>query len=110
MNYELAKELKDVGFKCNTNYPSRHGWTDGVPDYFDYDRGWNYHGLHVFKPTLSELIEACGDEIESLIHDIGAQEWVATQFQAFGGKPTLHARGKTPEEAVARLYLALNQK
>lgn len=50
-------------------------------------------------PTLSELIEACGDRFFSLCNFSGL-------YQAMGeGKSQ---SGPSPEEAVANLYLSLN--
>lgn len=92
MNYELAKELKDAGFPEN------------VANYSVAGR----HGL-LFFPTLSELIEACG------------RIWVGPcelgWHSGFDGHPFSHLDekrpqgcGATPEEAVARMWLALNKK
>ena len=98
ITYELTKELKDTGF--DFRYIEEG---ENMP-FLDVDMTWMWH-----TPTLSELIEACGNRIESLIHDIGAKEWTATQFQPFGGMGIKIGRGKTPEESVARLWLALNK-
>ena len=54
-------------------------------------------------PTLSELIEACGDSFHSLSMD-DKTHWVAN-WRVYG-----ESRGSTPEEAVAKLYIALNKK
>lgn len=98
MNYELAKELKDAGFPfewCDIN----HTHTD-ICSPSD-------------TPSLSELIVACGDRFYSLnLCSTGKEggnpapmEWVAhTMPMSAGG------HGETPEEAVARLWLALNKK
>ena len=50
INYELAKELKDVGFP-----QTGKGATMISPDYSMSS------GTTAVAPTLSELIEACGD-------------------------------------------------
>ena len=90
ISYELAAELKGAGFPQSppTN-PHLH------PDYRD----------GVKFPTLSELIEACGDEFIGLRrHKIAGVEGVIRwQIEM---RPVLY---KTPEEAVARLWLALNK-
>ncbi len=63
-------------------------------------------------PTLSELIEACGEKFEELINL--KDKWICygggkdiikgvEQWHAFG-------EGSTPEEAVANLWLELNKK
>ena len=101
MNYKLTRELKDAGF---TN--------------------WNQE----LQPTLSELIESCGEGFISLSRiDFIDSEKLQTdkkvvkyyRFNASGGKVREltyrnktyeHVKlGKTPEEAVARLWLALNK-
>jgi hypothetical protein len=95
ISYELAKELKDVGFP-QSGPPSRFLWqpTD-KPNVMDNG---------VYCPTLSELIEACGDRFEQLkrINDV---MWYAD------GEPhpdhSYRAAFSSPEEAVARLWLAL---
>ncbi len=111
MNYELAKELKDAGW---------HEWPEtlmGKPIstvHGDAD-GWYYF------PPLSELIEACGDillfklpkdnEWDSSEKDV----WVASTVEKYLCADTYFIdtnfngeTGSTPEEAVARLWLALN--
>ena len=91
MNYELAKELKDAGFP-------QHEPCDTCPR------------MDFCTPTLSELIEACGDGIRYLCRD-NEGNWEAAEG-ALVGRQLLHhfsvACG-TPEEAVAMLYLALNK-
>jgi hypothetical protein len=60
----------------------------------------------VAYPTLSELIEACGDEFGSLSF-VNGKYWSVT------GGPRgicINTEGKTTEEAVARLWLELNKK
>ncbi len=78
MNYELAKELKDAGLV----------WDSDNADY----------------PTLSELIEACGIYFGALERAVSEKEitWLCG-----GLNHAFIAKGDTPEEAVARLWLAL---
>ena len=55
-------------------------------------------------PTLSQLIEACEDfEALTKEHSLAGDEWVASSFHK-----RLFGRGSTPDEAVARLWLAEN--
>ena len=109
MNYELAQELKDAGFPNITYLQHRQGrefiLPDGsVPVYSlgdaDNVRDW-------FIPILEELIEACGEKFDRLVacHDKGA--WDATSEKDSDGF-CKRASGKTPTEAVARLWLALH--
>ena len=129
MNYKLAKQLKDAGFPQRLNME-----IDGE----GYDRckeGRLIPGMVIdeknaarvlkkgedmgeiaYEPTLEELIEACGDEFDKLIKNYGEEEnklakeifgedsdWIAYAY-------SLTASGKTPTEAVAKLWLKLNKK
>ena len=92
MNYELAKQLKDAGFDQELIGAYDATFSDGI-----------------YVPTLSELIEACGDDFDSLRkRDTG--------FIAFPTSEKLKERREwclaigTPKEAVARLWVALNAK
>jgi len=103
MNYELAKELKDLDFWSEhsartSEYPDKDGF---VP------------------PDLPELIEACGEGFCCLLRcsKEGYPESYEKYFGAddvmYGDKfglSTMEYVGSTPEEAVARLWLALNKK
>lgn len=61
------------------------------------------------SPNLSELIEACGDEIEAIHRE--AKGWVAveTLFNSSGNVFPYQVGASTPEEAVANLWLKLNE-
>ena len=98
MTFELAKQLKDAG--------------------------WKYSSWQEYEPTLSELIKACGDEFKGLLPPgIMHNEWEAIRKlgwikpAAEDSNPQYKAiykdwdtwGGKTPEEAVAKLWLALNK-
>ena len=81
MTYELAKELKDAGFPM---------------PYKDQVGG--------FRPTLEELIEACGHSGNVSLHlDLFGEHCVARKGNHSGV-------GSTPTEAVARLWIALNKQ
>jgi hypothetical protein len=121
MDYELAKELKDAGFPLNEKrkllgkYDKAYAPNspDGVlnPDY-------------EIVPTLEELIEACGFGFAALhrADDIASvpQVYPPTSdprpfsFIARGRKSSdlstfSTPMCKTPTEAAARLWLALNR-
>lgn len=83
--YELALELKKAGF------PQLE------------------EGDYVSIPSLEQLIEACGEKLNGLINKGGV--WIATggEHRGFYGDDFVPV-GKTPTEAVARLWLALNKK
>ena len=105
MNYELAKELNDAGFP----QPKRWGTvlencTCGSSEYMS---GNKVHAPNsdclLIEPNLEELIEACGDKLHFItrVHD---DIWEAGARDSFYDAGS----GKTPIEAVARLWLALN--
>jgi hypothetical protein len=93
MTYELAKQIKDAGFLfqfvdkgCTT--------LERLPDHL------------CNTPTLSHLIEACGDRFYSLVYAM-ENDWRC--FSEREGDYVDTADGSTPEEeAVAKLWLALH--
>lgn len=99
MNHELAKKLKDADF------PYKAG--DGT-----YAQSFNSETGEIteahYLPGLSELIEACGENKPTL------RPWNVFEWQASVPHPTVRqlvmGTGKTPEEAVANLWLELNKK
>lgn len=139
MTYELSKELKDAGFpQDNTHFKwlPAIGFVeekvieedeDGKPVVVeravlsslenevqlscDYAEEWRPNMYAA--PNLSELIEACGDAFYGIYRADGL-------WHASAGKDappesnlfllTFDEEGSTPEEAVARLWLALNKK
>ncbi len=119
MNYELLKQLKDAWF------PRSENWKEEEDE------------LGVFftsEPTLSDLIEACGEQYETRYkitddeHKVHYQtpmffhlskkyltrdsaRWVAGYYHS--AIPTgswIEAMGDTPEIALANLYLKFNKK
>lgn len=113
MSYKLAKQLKDAGFpqygkgevSINVNLLS------GETPKEAYERG-----SYDYVPTLSELIEACGDRFVSLSRSfddhLKTAYWQAIGLQGeypqVANKNVL-SQGDTPEEAVVRLWLALQK-
>ena len=92
IDYNLAKQLKEKGF------PNWH------IDSCECERCSCY-----YIPTLDELIEACGlrfGELQRDIDDIGEVIWYAAERSYKG----VYGKGKTPEEAVAKLWIELNKK
>ncbi len=92
MDYELAKSLMDAGFPQTgkgslTGSPNKLVWRSG-------DR--------VYVPTLEELIEACGESFGSL--DKQHDGWLAYTNNDHG------CFAETPAEAVARLWLSLQNR
>jgi len=107
MNYELARELKDAGF---TQYDDEQRQIDNfgilLREGFS-NEDTRKKAVVCYIPSLSELIDVCGDEFSSLLK-CADEEW-----RAYGGAKkgeVLYHKGSTSEEAVARLWLALNPK
>ncbi len=87
MNYELAKSLQDSGFK------HLHG-----AGCYEFETG-------TCAPTLSELIAACGDGLWRIERYFDGT-WFVNDCNNDGSVDYY----KTPEEAVANLWLELNKK
>ena len=65
------------------------------------------YGETIYSPTLSELIEACGARFRSLTRngvDFEVEEDICDEDET-----PLHFTGKTPEEAVANLWIELKK-
>ncbi len=102
ISYELVKQLKDVGFvqkgKGHFEYSS-----EKIGDYEEWQDTLTYF------PELSELIKACEDEFVSVGHSINSLREVGVEWLALS-KSLKEIVGNSSEEAVAKLWLALNKK
>ena len=99
MNYELALKLSNARFPFN----SYRDWDKS--DYFWYPclDFTKQERRKLYIPTLEELIEECGDNLIDLTRtDDG---WTTNSENSL-----TQIEGKTPTEAVANLWLALNKK
>lgn len=104
MNDELERELKDAGFPI-------HPWSGNIEACYC---GSERSGECI--PILSELIEACGEEFNMV--NVTSNPEPSKKWHALAGYVMVleaaltntHAYGATPQEAVARLWLALNKK
>jgi len=95
MDYALAKELKLAGFP----QIRREG-------FFLYSEQLPYApraSEKVYAPTLLELLDACGDRFYGLRRT--NEGWEASD-----GEQAFIDPCKTADEAVARLWLALNKE
>lgn len=103
MNYDLAKELQDAGFPYKAqSFPLFVSEDGEVPA-----------RVPTLEELIEELIEACKNrggypafEL-SWIRANTADEWMAKLFSKVDNP---EAKGPTPTEAVARLWLALQKK
>jgi hypothetical protein len=93
MDYALAKELDDRGFKFRGETSLVLVPTGNV----------SKDNPILPYPTLEELIEACGELVLTVNEEYSTAETVR-------GQTHFSESGSTPIEAVARLYLALNKK
>lgn len=113
ISYELAKQLKDAGFPF--------AWEDTYDfriqpeelkdkSYSEPLLAWikEHHYKTIHTPSLSELIEACGDKFKHLSKN-GSDTYI---WEAVGitDKGYWGATGQVPEEAVAKLWMELNKK
>lgn len=111
VNYELAKELQESKFPINNIDLKKAYKSDGT--LMTLGDSGTYKGELVWIPSFSELIEACGNEV-------GIYKISPIECNAWSKKLDLpvddesndfrYLIGSTPEEAVARLWLALNKK
>lgn len=112
ISYELAKELKEAGF------PQKVDWED-----YSFDRD-GYLFLQSITtehlpdqdclcPNLSQLIQWCGEELECIYRTCNSDQsllhWSAFAFSPLD-KPIILGKGESPEEAVARLGIAIHKK
>ena len=127
MTYETAKKLYESGLSVDTNKRPllstclEHCDKESLIEPLDSKNGKYHKYLFVCKhfvfPTLSELIAACGDSFGTLERYNGDFEigyvlkikWLVRR--KFGVSDSdIPVEGETPEEAVAKLWLALNEK
>lgn len=88
MDYQDALELKNAGYPFDTEYSHL--------DEYEF-------------PTLSELIEACGERFLSVNKNFfpRPEKWFASASKDGGG---MNRFGETCEQAVKNLWIALNKK
>ncbi len=103
MNYELAKQLKEAGYPQNPIWECEECKNPDCPIRQKYK-----NEVHI--PSLSELVKACGEDLRSISRwkaNSSADTW---QVMGERGVVKYHYLGSTPEIAVARFWLALNNK
>ena len=91
ISLELARKLKDARFPQSELARAQQ------------QAGYDY----VSMPTLSTLIEACGADFGALGRE--ADCWVACEYVSEHGTWENTHEGETPEDAVAQLWLSLNE-
>ncbi len=104
ITHELAKKLKDAGFP------------QGKVDMYTFEGDWIPENEREYLPSLSELIEACGDKVI-------VWKWNGRCYATTYSEEKDHVDdhcldstwwnstdGETYEIAVANLWLDLNKK
>ncbi len=92
LSYSIAKELKNAGFSQSERARAQQ------------QAGYEYVSI----PNLAALIEACGGNFGALGRETAC--WVACEYVSDDGEWKNAFEGETPEDAVARLWLSLNQR
>lgn len=93
INIELAKRLKDKGFPLRKMPAEKN---DEDEDVYGID------GFYYYPPTLSELVEACGDRFDFLANNRNGL-WQAS------GRDVSDCYASSAEATVATLWLALQE-
>jgi hypothetical protein len=101
MTYELAKQLKERGFPQDSQFKTID--RQHCPPASNFNTAQEMIDATVFLPSLSELIEACGTPFRLTSYTNGV--WNASDKITSDGIMT---HGDTPDEAVAKLWLALH--
>lgn len=116
MDYELCKKLKEVGFPQQIHQFTGLMFAEGDPTPIHCAGEHCYcpicTGEDVIAiPTLTELISACPEDGTQLVRGVG-KIWYAEfiDHSMMPYKRTHLFQAHTPEEAVANLWLSLNQK
>jgi len=106
MNYKLAKQLKEAGFPqrrgcsaCLTGY----AWDSRI-DKLNIDEQITTEDKWTSNPTLSELIDACGEGLISMVKLPHA--WLV---EGYKNKEAIVIENELLEEAVAELWLKINK-
>ena len=116
LSYETAVKLREAGFPQRYHYDHR-GICDFPADTKLDPRHPEKWGERVSIPTLSELIEACGEKFHALEQkifkgiEVDGGKWIAYSNHPndLGVHAHIFKQGDSPEEAVANLYLAIHK-
>lgn len=113
ISYKLAKELKEAGFPQSLgggDCYSTKGVITPTSVVFALKEILNEDFSSFYAPTLSELIDQCGEGFTELcrLGEGGEFEWYTEEFEG----PLEYNRiyGSTAEESVAKLWLAIQKE
>ncbi len=117
IDYKLAKQLKDSGFPQGEEINVGQQWYDNhdkdCPSLTDEAHEKNIcpddvctceEGHEIYIPTLSELIEACGEYGE-----VNITRYTSGKAEAHIPGTDYEEDGNNLEIAVAKLYIELNK-
>lgn len=102
ISYELAIKLKEAGFPQTS---PREVYCIECKEEAMYARCYKHQKEYIVYPTLSELIESCGDDFIGLMRSDDLKEWRALCPIEIGINVAYDA--SSAEEAVANLWLTL---
>lgn len=106
MDYKLCKQLKKMGFPQGDFLSDRfYTFNSEARENIKIvgHRNALIYDKDIKIPSLSDLIEECGEGYLMLTR--AKYGWIAD-----GIDPTDRSTGKTPEEAVAKLWLKIKQE
>ncbi len=113
MTYELLLKLKEAGYEQRTRGACPHEIKELERQHATGEIETIYFcrcGGNVHHPTLEELIQACGDEIES-IHNVIKDEYNSGWWKVMGrSRPQQFNAAPTLSDALAQFWLELNKK
>lgn len=113
MKYELAKQLKDAGFPQDSDiFKFIKGDNGNIREVntVAWDEAGAGEDLNVISPTLTELIEACGEDFSKLVKYGNGDGFFASASRLDDDLQAIAEEGKTAEEAVANLWLYLQEQ
>lgn len=115
LSYELCDELRKAGFP-QRDWGDVYSCEEGhqlmmIPQRLRPGPAGIDIGKTITCPTLSELIEACGKNLEALVRGRGQKLWTAVGFDDRNpvGAKIIDVEADYPEQAVKNLWIALNK-
>lgn len=109
ITYELVKQLKDAGYRFKPMSQADAQVSELRARQIDFGEYKEYI-RYVLSPTLSELVEACGEGFGLLLRTTKENWCAGNSCDQHGEIRVPRGFGSTPEEAVAKLWLELNKK
>ena len=109
INYELAKQLQQAGFPHKEKGEIKYYNKEGKEIFKEDATGFHFVASDtLYFPTLSELIEACGDRFDELVR-MEKDDWIARATLKLGEGEVIETFESSPEETVAKLWIQLQK-